>query len=103
MRGIGAVPVLAHPLKEIDKIKLEQMLPKLIGAGLVAIETMHSSYSEEQIQNSKALAKKYGLLESGGSDFHGSIKPGIELGVGKGNIDIPDSIYYKPLDEKSKL
>lgn len=103
LRGISAVPILAHPLKEIDEARLDRMLPELISAGLIAIETMHSSYSDEQIQNSKALAKKYGLLESGGSDFHGSIKPGVELGVGKGNLDIPDSVYHKLLDAKSKL
>lgn len=103
LRSISAVPILAHPLKEIDEKKLEEILPELILAGLIAIETMHSSYSNEQIENSKALAKKYGLLESGGSDFHGSIKPGVELGVGKGNLDISADVYYKLLDAKSKL
>ncbi len=103
LRGISVVPILAHPLKEIDEAKLEEMLPELVSAGLIAIETMHSSYSNEQIKNSKALANKYGLLESGGSDFHGSIKPGVELGTGKGNLDISDSIYQKLLDAKNKM
>lgn len=91
---IKAVPLLAHPLKEIDVRELRKMLPTLLEAGLVGIETMHSSYTEEQIGFSKKAAKEFGLLESGGSDFHGSIKPGVQLGVGKGNLNISDDIYY---------
>ena len=102
LREINALPVLAHPLKEIGAEELEKMLPELISAGLVAMETMHSSYSNEQIAVSKEIAKKFGLLESGGSDFHGSIKPGVELGVGKGNLDIPDTVYYKLLNLHQK-
>ena len=100
LRKIGAVPILAHPLKEIDADVLRRMMPKLCDVGLVAIETMHSSYSEEQISVSKKIAEEFNLLESGGSDFHGSIKPGINLGVGKGNLDIQDSIYYALLECK---
>ena len=100
VRKIGAVPVLAHPLKEIDACELRAMLPELIDAGLVGIETMHSSYSDEKISVSKEIASEFSLLESGGSDFHGSIKPGVMLGVGKGNLDIPDSFYYDLLARK---
>ncbi len=100
VRRIGAVPILAHPLKEISAHKLRGILPELCKAGLVAIETMHSSYSDEQIVVSKQIAAEFNLLESGGSDFHGSIKPGVELGVGKGNLDIQDSIYYALLAHK---
>ena len=100
VRRIGAVPILAHPLKYIDGDALRLMLPGLIEAGLIGIETMHSSYSDEQIMISKEVAREFSLLESGGSDFHGSIKPGIMLGVGKGNLDIPDSVYRALLARK---
>ena len=101
LRGIGAVPVLAHPLKDIDATELRRMLPELIDAGLIGMETMHSSYSDESIAVSKEIAREYGLLESGGSDYHGSIKPGVRLGVGKGNLNIPDSVYYGLLEVKN--
>lgn len=101
LREIHAVPVLAHPLKEITPERLMEILPELIDAGLIGMETMHSSYSEEKIALSKQIAKDFDLLESGGSDFHGSVKPGVELGVGKGNLDIPITVYEKLL-EKSK-
>ena len=95
LRKIKAVPILAHPLKEIGDDKLRAMLPEMMEAGLIGIETMHSSYTEDKIKVSKEIALEFGLLESGGSDFHGSFKPGVELGVGKGNLDILDEIYYK--------
>ena len=100
LKSIGAVTVLAHPLKEIGGEELRLMLPELISAGLDAIETMHSSYTEEQIALSKAIAAEFDLLESGGSDFHGAMKPGVDLGTGKGNLNIPEVIYHKLLDRK---
>ena len=98
LRSIKAVPILAHPLKEIGYDQLRAMLPELKEAGLVGMETMHSSYSEEKIAVSKEIAKEFDLLESGGSDYHGSIKPGVKLGVGKGNLDIPISVYNRLLE-----
>ena len=102
LNSIGAVSVLAHPLKEIDADALRTMLPKLISVGLDAIETMHSSYTDEQIVLSKAIAREFGLLESGGSDFHGLVKPDVQLGVGKGNLNIPEEIYQKLLERKNE-
>lgn len=100
LRGIEALPVLAHPLKDIEAPELRAMLPELINSGLIGMETMHSSYSEEKVAISKQIASEFSLLESGGSDFHGSIKPGIMLGVGKGNLDIPVDVYNKLLEKK---
>lgn len=99
LREIEALPVLAHPLKDVEPQVLISILPELIEAGLCGIETMHSSYSNEQIERSKEIAKEFNLLESGGSDFHGKVKPGIDLGVGKGNLNVPLEIYHK-LQEK---
>lgn len=101
LREIGALPVLAHPLKDITPERLREILPELIDAGLVGMETMHSSYTDEKIAVSKEITEDFGLLESGGSDFHGSVKPDVELGVGKGNLDIPVEVYERLL-EKSK-
>ena len=103
LKSINAVSVLAHPLKEIDEDELRAMLPILIDAGLAAMETMHSSYTEEQISASKKIADEFGLLESGGSDFHGSIKPGVKLGVGNGNLKIDDTLYYNLLRYHEKM
>ncbi len=56
------------------------------------IECYHSIFSEENIETLTNFCKKHKVLMSGGSDYHGSHKPDIELGIGKGNLQIPNSI-----------
>lgn len=91
INSIGAISVWAHPLKAITAEKLDQLLPKATDAGLVAIETMHSLYSKEQQQQVEALAKKYHLLQSGGSDYHGKNKDNVLLGTGtNNNVCVPN-------------
>ena len=55
------------------------------------IECMHSEFSEEQIQYLIGFCKRNNLLISGGTDYHGDNKPDIKLGIGKGNLKVPDS------------
>ena len=89
LKEIGAVPVLAHPFLNLDEAAIDELLPKAKECGLVGIECFYSEYDEETTKKSVALADKYGLKYSGGSDFHGAIKPHINLGTGKGNLEIP--------------
>ncbi len=97
LRSIGAIPIWAHPLQYIDETTVREILPRAVEAGLVGMEVMHSSYDDATIARAKALADEFGLLYSGGSDFHGEIKPDVRLGVGTKNPrtprnpDIPDS------------
>lgn len=95
LREIKAIPVIAHPLKDTDEKTLRSILPGLIDAGLLGIEAFHSSYSDEKIAVSLAIAESFGLFVSGGSDYHGKNKPGLALGEGEGNLAIPESIYLK--------
>ena len=92
-RHIGVLPVLAHPLQELTEQALRALLPAAIEAGLLGMETMHSSYTSEMISRAEAIATEYNLLPSGGSDFHGSVKPDIALGVGSGQLCIPARVY----------
>ena len=93
LRHIGALPVLAHPLQELTEEELRELLPAAIEAGLAGMETMHSSYTPETIALAGKIAEEFHLLPSGGSDFHGSVKPDISLGTGKGWLSIPRQIY----------
>ena len=93
LRRIGVLPVLAHPLQELTESELRELLPHAIEAGLVGMETMHSSYSEETISLAEKIAAEFHLLPSGGSDFHGSVKPDISLGTGRGGLRISSKIY----------
>ena len=100
---IGVVPVLAHPLQELTQAELRELLPVAIEAGLMGMETMHSSYSPETICLAEEIASEFHLLPSGGSDFHGSVKPGIALGTGKGWLNIPESVYTRLLSARQEL
>lgn len=90
IRNLGAVPILAHPFLSIkDEQQLEVFLAKAAACGLLGIETRYPLFSDEQTSSLEILAKKYGLAQSGGSDFHGENKPDIRLGTGKGALQVP--------------
>lgn len=90
------VPVLAHPvLYGMSDERLETLVSTLKDAGLVGIEAVYSTYNNADERRMKALAKKYNLLISGGSDFHGTTKPGLDLAVGYGKLFIPYEILEK--------
>ena len=93
IKSIGADPVLAHPFLNLSKEELEVLLPIAKSRGLVGMECYYSLYDEETTKDALALAEKFGLKFSGGSDFHGENKPDIKLGVGKGNLEIPFDWY----------
>lgn len=87
------IPVLAHPtLYHLGKARLERLLLELKEAGLLAMEGIYSAYSTSEQRQMCSLAKKHGLLISGGSDFHGDNKPGLDLGRGYGRLLIPIDI-----------
>ncbi|MBO4823762.1 MAG: Cof-type HAD-IIB family hydrolase [Lachnospiraceae bacterium] len=87
------IPVLAHPmLYAISKDRLDALVGQLKEAGLCAIEGIYSTYTTADERFVRELADKYHLLLSGGSDFHGANKVGIDLGVGYGKLYIHDSI-----------
>jgi predicted metal-dependent phosphoesterase TrpH len=105
LRSIHAVPVWAHPLQYIDVTTVREALPHAMEAGLLGIEVMHSSYTEATVTAAKAIADEFGLLYSGGSDFHGAVKPDVHLGIGSREgteANIPDA-YYEKLREQAEL
>lgn len=91
LRDIGAVSVLAHPFLSFgSEEELRAFLPEAKAHGLCAMETIYSKYSEETAEKARNIAHEFGLLESGGSDFHGAAKPNVELGSGiGGNVAVP--------------
>ncbi len=93
LRSVGAVPVLAHPFLNFSYAELCKFLSKAKKCGLVGMETVYPLFSEEEADLAKSLAKEYGLIPSGGSDFHGTNKPDIKMGRGKDNITVPYQFY----------
>lgn len=95
-RRAGGIPVLAHPtLYSLGKGQLDSLVKRLKAAGLMGIETFYGTYSEADEREMKALAKKYRLLQSGGSDFHGKNKPDIDMGTGRGRLYIDEDVLVK--------
>jgi predicted metal-dependent phosphoesterase TrpH len=81
----GGIPVLAHPFTVKDP---EKRVAELKKAGLVGIEAYYKDNTPENTEATLALAKKYGLIATGGSDFHGIENSGE---VGLGGVDVPVS------------
>lgn len=93
IKSIGAVAVLAHPLLQLSEDELCEFLALAKDHGLDGMETEYSLYTPEQREASVIIAKKFGLLCSGGSDFHGDNKPGQNLGSGRGDLLVPYEMY----------
>ena len=95
IRRIGAVCVLAHPwlnLKTQDA--LEGFLDEAVPLGLDGMEVRYSKFSPEESNLALEIAERYGILPSGGSDYHGfAVKPDIAMGTGRGNLEVPGEWY----------
>lgn len=90
LRSVNAVPVLAHPFLNLQEEELISFIQQAKPYGLAAMETQYSTYSPEITAAATEIANTYGLLASGGSDYHGTNKPDIELGIGRGFLAVPD-------------
>lgn len=87
------IPVLAHPLLyKFSPTQLETLIQELKEQGLKGIEAIYSCNINNDEAYVRSLGHKYDLAITGGSDFHGSVKPDIDLGTGRGNLRIPETI-----------
>lgn len=103
LREIKAVPVLAHPLLDADEATVRGFIPAASEAGLMGMETRHSAYDRIKFETARRIAEDFGLLQSGGSDFHGQTKPDISIGSGRGDLAVPMENYYKLLEARARL
>ena len=93
----GGIPVLAHPffLDIENKDRFEDLIVNLKELGLKGIEVYYSEHSPDLTAFYAEIANRYGLLMTGGSDFHGSVKPDIKMGSGRGDLFVPYELYEK--------
>ena len=91
--SIHAVPVLAHPFLNLNEFELSEFLPEAKSRGLLGMECIYSTYDTETTEKSLKIAEEFGVLPSGGSDFHGENKTDIMLGKGRGNLAVPYEYY----------
>lgn len=84
-----AFPALAHPVQyKLEWEALDTLIASLTKLGLMGLEVYHSSQSPAQSRTLRSIARKYSLLPTGGSDFHGSNKLDISIGTGRGGLHI---------------
>lgn len=100
IRASGGVPVLAHPFQyKLDDAGLRELIEHCMESGLLGMECLYSGYDADMSGYLLRLAAEYGLLPTGGSDFHGSNKPHIALGRGiNDNLAVPYA-YLEQLKE----
>lgn len=88
----GGVAVVAHPGRFAGgRFIWDQAMADLRDMGIDGFEAYYGEYSPTEERRFLELAAALEMLPSGGSDYHGTMKPGLEMGRGRGNLRIPDS------------
>ena len=101
LKSEEATTILAHPFSlGLEAEGLRGWLRELISWGLDGIEAIYSEHTPEQTAMYLDLAREPGLLVSGGSDFHGGVKPHIHLGRGKGDLYVPYDLLRKMKEDR---
>ena len=101
IRQAGGIPVLAHPYligSDADENRIETLVELLVEMGLGGIEVYYTEHSLKQTAHLAKLAQQKGLLMTGGSDFHGHLNNQVEMGIGKGSLQVPLELYQKLVD-----
>ena len=95
----GGLPVLAHPaqLRTENEAQLERTIKDLTDLGLAGLEVIHSDHDAARVEKYARLAERFGLLKTGGSDFHGANKKDISLGMANGRR-VPRAYYEALVD-----
>lgn len=103
-RESGAVPILAHPhtLGLTTAPAMADMLTRLRRAGLVGLEAHYSSYRRHERAGYADLARRFELIPSGGSDYHGTYKPGLSIATGYGDLTVPVEVVDRLREQVGK-
>lgn len=105
IKNSGGIAVLAHLMyyKKLDAAQKAELTAQLKEAGLTGIEAYYNTYTPEEEEFVKSLAKQHALLHTGGTDFHGQNKPHISLFKGQGEMEIPEAILPSFMDAIGKI
>lgn len=92
---VKGIPVLAHPYSLTN----QKIIPELIRAGLMGIEAIYPEHTPKQRDYYIKLAQENELFVTGGSDYHGYVKPEVKIGT----VNIPYSLVEELKNAKLKL
>ncbi len=103
--GAGGIPVLAHPFlySGMNNETLKSIVASLKEMGIMGIEAYYPEHSSSETAACLAIAGHYNLLPTGGTDFHGSIKPETQLGTGQGDFSVPYDVFSRLLETADRL
>lgn len=88
----GGLAALAHPFTlGLGPSSLEALVAELATLGMAGVEAFYGRYRPEERASLSALAARHGLVATGGSDHHGAYKPDLSVGVGTGDLAVPDA------------
>ena len=91
IRNAGGIAVLAHPATlNLPPDQLKGLVKGLTECGLGGIEVYYAEYNTENMKRFGEWAKEFGLVCTGGTDFHGANTPDLKLGTGFGQLRVPD-------------
>ncbi|MFO7886663.1 MAG: ribonuclease III [Desulfobacteraceae bacterium] len=98
IRDAGGIPVLAHPIliQPGSREQLPDIIDQLVSMGLKGIEVYYTDNTKTETEFLEQLARERNLFVTGGSDFHGTLKKGTEIGTGKGSLYV-DYIHFQRL------
>ncbi|MDA8300866.1 MAG: PHP domain-containing protein [Actinomycetota bacterium] len=89
----GALPVLAHPLSlGLPPAETRSLVQELADAGLAGLEAIYGRYEQAERAELAVMAARAGLVVTGGSDYHGTYKPDLSVGTGRGDLHVPDGV-----------
>jgi len=105
IHAAGGLAILAHPetCRARGAAELEALLRSLMAVGLDGVEVHTSGSSPEQRVLTARLCARLGLLPSGGSDYHGDVRPSVRLGKGRGNLRVPYALLQRLKAARAQL
>lgn len=104
IKSTGGICVIAHPsLLKLDESEMDRLFKLVKEYGADGVEAIYVEDEPDMTKMLVRLAKKHDLMITGGSDFHGELKPKIKMGSGYGNLHVPDEVgellYRRVYDE----
>ncbi len=95
-RASGSVAVLAHPLTlDVEITALDDVAEELAAAGFAGMEAYYGRYTPEERAQLAGVARRHGLVPTGGSDYHGTVKTDLWIGKGEGDLCVPDDVLVE--------
>ena len=95
----GGLAIMAHPfLIPGQKMELTKIINGLFDLGIDGIEVYYVENTPGQTEMLEKISEEKRLLKTGGTDYHGKNKPGVYLGIGRGDMRIPYVLMERMLD-----